>query len=181
MPGAGCAPASGRESTGLPRYHRAVAGYSGTPLPAKLGVKTGLRLAFSSPPDGFLASLGPLPDGARVATRGPFDLAVLFVRTARELGAALAKAQGRMDPAGALWIAWPKKASGVATDVTEGVVRAAALARGLVDVKVCAIDGTWSGLKLVVRLKDRPGAKGGARGKASAARAASTRAHGALR
>jgi hypothetical protein len=140
----------------------AMAGYSGTPLPTKLGVKPGLRVAFSSAPEGFVESLGALPDGARVAARGPFDLAVLFVRTARELESALAKAQGRMDPAGALWIGWPKKASGVATDVTEDVVRAAALARGLVDVKVCAIDGTWSGLKLVVRLKDRPAAAKGA-------------------
>jgi hypothetical protein len=145
------------------RYVRVMAGYSGTPLPAKLGVKPGLRIAFSSAPEGFVESLGALPDGARVATRGPFDLAVLFVRTAREVESALPKAQERMDPAGALWIGWPKKASGVATDVTEDVVRAAALRRGLVDVKVCAIDDTWSGLKLVVPVKDRPRVRRGAR------------------
>lgn len=132
-----------------------MAGYSGTALPAKLGVKPGVRLAFGSAPEGFLDSLGALPDGARIATRGPFDLAVFFVETARELEAALPRAQKRMDPAGALWIGWPKKASGVPTDVTEDVIRAAALARGLVDVKVCAIDETWSGLKLVVPVKDR--------------------------
>jgi hypothetical protein len=133
-----------------------VAGYSRTPLPAKLGVKPGQRLAFSAAPGGFAASLGPLPGGARVTARGPFDLAVFFVRTARELDAALAKARPRMDPAGALWIGWPKKASGVPTDVTEDVVRARALAAGLVDVKVCAIDEIWSGLKLVVPVRDRP-------------------------
>jgi Protein of unknown function (DUF3052) len=133
-----------------------MAGYSGTPLPAKLGLKPGQRLAFSGAPDGFVSSLGSLPDGARIAAGGAFDLAVYFVRSARELESALAKAQPRLDPAGSLWIGWPKKASGIPTDVTENVVREAALARGLVDVKVCAIDETWSGLKLVVRLKDRP-------------------------
>ncbi|HEY6004423.1 MAG TPA: DUF3052 family protein [Anaeromyxobacter sp.] len=133
-----------------------MAGYSGTPLPAKLGLRPGQRLAFSGEPDGFLSSLGTLPGGARVAAGGAFDLAVLFVRSARELESVLAKAQPRLEPAGALWIGWPKKASGVPTNVTEDVVRAAALARGLVDVKVCAIDETWSGLKLVVRLVDRP-------------------------
>jgi hypothetical protein len=138
-------------------------GYSGTPLPAKLGLKPGQRLSFVGEPDGFVPSLGALPDGARVAASGSFDLGVWFVRSARELAPALAKAQPRLDPAGALWIGWPKKSSGVATDVTEDVVREAALARGLVDVKVCAIDDTWSGLKLVVRLKDRPAAAGSRR------------------
>lgn len=132
-----------------------MAGYSRTPLPAKLGLKPGQRLAFSAAPDGFVRSLGGLPEAARVATRGPFDLAVAFVRSSGELDRALAAAKVRMDPAGALWIAWPKKSSGVAKDVTENVVRARALAAGLVDVKVCAIDETWSGLKLVVRVKDR--------------------------
>jgi hypothetical protein len=139
-----------------------MAGYSGTPLPSKLGVKPRQRLAFAGAPDGFVPSLGALPDGARVAASGAFDLAVFFVRSARELEAALARARPRLDPSGALWIGWPKKSSGVPTDVTEDVVRAAALARGLVDVKVCAIDETWSGLKLVVRLKDRPAAAKGA-------------------
>jgi hypothetical protein len=134
-----------------------MAGYSGTPLPAKLGVKPGQRLALSAAPDGFLRSLGVLPAETCLTTRGAFDLGVFFVRSAHELAAALAKGLPRLDPAGALWIAWPKKASGVPTDVTEDVVRAAALARGLVDVKVCAIDETWSGLELVVPVKARPG------------------------
>ncbi|HEY6099271.1 MAG TPA: DUF3052 family protein [Anaeromyxobacter sp.] len=135
-----------------------MAGYSGTPLPAKLGLGPGQRLAFSEAPDGFVASLEPFPPGARVTSRGAFDVGVFFVRSARELAAALARAQPRLDPDGALWIGWPKKASGIRTDVGEDAVRAAALARGLVDVKVCAIDETWSGLKLVVRVKDRPAA-----------------------
>lgn len=133
-----------------------MAGYSGTPLPAKLGLRPGQRLAFRAAPNGFVPSLGALPVGARVAARGPFDLAVFFVRSVRELDAALAAARSRLDPAGSLWIAWPKKSSGIATDIAEDVVRARALAARLVDVKVCAIDGTWSGLKLVVRVKDRP-------------------------
>ncbi|HET7825579.1 MAG TPA: hypothetical protein VFK90_09605, partial [Anaeromyxobacter sp.] len=103
-----------------------MAGYSGTPLPAKLGIKTGQRLAFSAAPDGFVPSLGALPEGARVAARGPFDLAVFFVRSSRALERALTAATSRLDPTGALWIAWPKKASGVATDVTEDLVRARA-------------------------------------------------------
>jgi len=145
-----------------------MAGYSGTPLPAKLGVKPGHRLAFRSAPDDFAAALGPLPPGACARIRGPFDLGVFFVRSSRELEVALAAARPRLDPAGALWIAWPKRSSGIETDVTEDVVRAAALARRLVDVKVCAIDETWSGLKLVVRVRDRPAAAPrGARGRAS--------------
>ncbi len=133
-----------------------MAGYSGTPLPAKLGLRPGQRIAVASAPEGFLASLGSLPDGARLAARGPFDLGVVFVRSARALEAALERAGRRLVPDGALWVAWPKRASGVRTDVTEDVVRAAALACGLVDVKVCAIDGTWSGLKLVIPLARRP-------------------------
>lgn len=138
-----------------------MAGYSGTPLPEKLGLKPGQRVHLSAAPDGFAASLGPLPAQARLAARGAFDLAVCFVRNARELSAALEKARVRLDPAGALWIGWPKKASKISTDVSEPVIRAAALACGLVDVKVCAIDEVWSGLKLVVRRKDRPAGAGG--------------------
>jgi hypothetical protein len=137
---------------------RWVAGYSGTPLPVKLGLKAGQRVALSAAPNGFDGALGPLPADARVVGRGAFDIGVFFVGSPRELEAALAKAHPRLDPAGALWIAWPKKASCIPTDVTENVVRTAALARGLVDVKVCAIDETWSGLKLVVRVRDRPAA-----------------------
>ncbi len=134
------------------------AGYSGTPLPAKLGLKPGQRIAFASASPGFQEAIGPLPEGATAVEglRAVFDLAVAFVRSRAELHATLARARMRLDPDGALWIGWPKKASGMETDLTENAVREAALEAGLVDVKVCAIDATWSGLKLVVPAKDRP-------------------------
>jgi hypothetical protein len=129
------------------------AGYSGTPLPRKLGLVAGVRAAFVDAPDGFLALLGELPDGVRVLARprAGTELVVAFVTARRTLERRLPALRRAIEPDGALWIAWPKRASGVATDVTEDVVREVALPTGLVDVKVCAIDATWSGLKLVVR------------------------------
>jgi Protein of unknown function (DUF3052) len=104
--------------------------------------------------------LGALPEGVTSSdvARGktPLDVQVCFVASRAELERALPKAQQRLHPSGGLWLCWPKKSSGIATDVTEHDVRAAGLAAGLVDNKVCAIDDTWSGLKLVVRVKDRP-------------------------
>jgi hypothetical protein len=129
------------------------AGYSGTPLVRKLGFKPGMRAHYVNAPAGFAALLGELPDGARALARPAdgLDLVVLFVRERRELQRRLPALQRRLDAAGMLWVAWPKRASKVATDMTEDVVRDVALPRGLVDVKVCAIDETWSGLKLVLR------------------------------
>ena len=129
------------------------AGYSGTPLASKLGFKPGMRAYVANAPEGFHALLGELPDGVRVLARPAdrLDLVVLFVYQRRELERRLPGLQRRLDTAGMLWVAWPKRASKVPTDVTEDVVRAVALPRGLVDVKVCAIDETWSGLKLVTR------------------------------
>ena len=135
------------------------AGYSGTPLPRKLGIEPGQRIAFLDAPPQFADALGELPEGVaapRATARGPLDLVVAFFVARRRLQQRLPHLIAALDPAGALWIAWPKRASGVATDVTEDVVRELGLAAGVVDVKVCAIDATWSGLKLVVRLKDRP-------------------------
>lgn len=136
------------------------AGYSGTPLPRKLGVKPGQRIAFLDAPPAFADALGALPEGvgaARTTLRGgPVDLVVAFFTERRRLRQRLPRLIAALDPAGALWIAWPKRASGVATDVTEDVVRELGLAAGVVDVKVCAIDATWSGLKLVIRVQDRP-------------------------
>ena len=132
------------------------AGYSGAPLPRKLDIKAGHRVLVERAPDGFL--LEPLPQGARVHTRcgtGPYDVVLSFCRDRVRLDERFEPLVGRLATAGGLWIAWPKKASGVATDLTEDVVRGAALDCGLVDVKVCAIDATWSGLKIVRRLKDR--------------------------
>ncbi len=128
-----------------------LAGYSGTSLVKKLGIKPDSMLALVDAPRGFRRALAGLPGGVQIRTRaaGRPDLAVWFVTSARTLDRRLA-AMARGMGAG-LWIAWPKKASGVQTDVTEDVVRAAGLARGLVDYKVCAIDETWSGLKFARR------------------------------
>jgi len=135
------------------------AGYSGTPLPKKLGIKPGQRIAFLDAPPSFADALGELPEGVaapRGTARGPLDLIVAFFVERRRFEQRLPRLIAALAPAGALWIAWPKRAARVDTDLTEDVVRELALAAGVVDVKVCAIDATWSGLKLVVRLKDRP-------------------------
>jgi hypothetical protein len=137
-----------------------MAGYSGTPLPRKLGVKPGHRLVLLGAPEGFReVTLGALPDGVRVATRaqGIADVIVSFHTRRSDLARRLERLRALMEPAAGLWIAWPKRASGVATDITEDVVREIALPTGLVDNKVCAIDETWSGLRLVIRLAERPG------------------------
>jgi hypothetical protein len=134
------------------------AGYSGTALPRKLGIKPGHRVLLLRAPDGFAEdTLGELPEGVKVGTRasGVADVIVSFHLRREELAERMPKLRERMDPAAGLWIAWPKRASKVATDLTEDVVRELALANTLVDNKVCAIDETWSGLRLVIRLKDR--------------------------
>jgi hypothetical protein len=130
-----------------------VAGYSGTPLAKKLGFKPGFAAAYVNAPEGFGALLGELPDGVRVIKRlrGDMDLVVCFVTARRDLERRLPGLRGALAPAGMLWIAWPKRASGVPTDMTEDVVREVALPTGLVDTKVAAIDATWSGLRLVIR------------------------------
>ena len=135
-----------------------MAGYSGTPLTKKLGIKAGHRVAFPAAPDEFAVLLGELPEGVAVKSRatGPLDVIVYFTRRRSELERRLLAVRRAMDPAAGLWIAWPKGSSGVETDMTEDVVRELALANRLVDNKVCAIDETWSGLRLVIRLRDRP-------------------------
>ncbi len=135
------------------------AGYSGTPLPKKLGIRTGHRIALLRGPNGFEEeTLGELPPDVSVRHRaqGPLDVIVAFVRSRSELERGLGTWRAALDPAGGLWIAWPKRSSGVESDLSEGWVREAGLATGLVDNKVCAIDATWSGLRFVVRLVDRP-------------------------
>jgi DUF3052 family protein len=136
------------------------AGYSGTPLVQKLGIKEGHRVATVDAPRGFPTTLGKLPAAATMKSaldgKGAFDVIVFFVREKKELAKRFSTAAKRLHPAGGLWIAWPKKASGVETDVTENTVREIALAAGLVDNKVCAIDDIWSGLRCVVRLVNRP-------------------------
>jgi hypothetical protein len=134
-----------------------MAGYSGTPLVQKLGIKPDARVHFANTPAAFAATLGPMPIGAEQVGRTAtcLDLAVIFVNKRAALKKQFAKMAARLKPAGMLWIAWPKKASGVPTDLNENVVRAIGLEAGLVDTKVCAIDEVWSGLKFVYRLKDR--------------------------
>jgi hypothetical protein len=134
-----------------------VAGYSGTPLPKKLGIKEGHRVAVLRAPAGLHNFLRPLPDGValRDRARGPLDVVLYFVTRRAELERRLDRLAASLDPAGGLWVAWPKRASSIDTDVTEDVVREVALPRGLVDNKVCAIDDVWSGLRLVIRLEDR--------------------------
>ena len=138
-----------------------MAGYSGTPLPKKLGIKEGSRIALVNAPKDFQSELGELPDGVQSIKRPTksLDIILLFVLTERALTRDFAKLAGTLVSNGMIWIAWPKKTSGVATDLSEPRVRQIGLDAGLVDVKICAIDDTWSGLKFVYRLKDRPSIK----------------------
>ena len=135
-----------------------MAGYSGTPLPRKLGIGEADRVAFSRAPEEFARALGPLPDGVavRARVRRPLDVIVAFFTRCAELERRYPRLAAALVPDGGLWIAWPKGSSGVATDLTEDVVRQIAIANGMVDNKVCAIDDVWSGLRLVYRLRDRP-------------------------
>jgi hypothetical protein len=131
------------------------AGYSGTPLVSKLGIKPGARVAFVGAPVQFDELLGELPSGVKAVSRGTVDFAIVFVTKRTELAKRFDAFVDRLTPDGMLWISWPKKTAGVATELTENVVREIGLDAGLVDVKVCAIDATWSGLKFVRRLRDR--------------------------
>jgi hypothetical protein len=139
-----------------------MAGYSGAPLVKKLGIQAGARMTLVNAPRGFAQELGKLPAGVKRA-EDALDFVLLFAKDSAEMKKHLQGLARHLEAAGMLWVAWPKKASGVATDLTEDRVRDAALPMGLVDVKVCAIDEVWSGLKLVVRKENRakwPGSRG---------------------
>jgi hypothetical protein len=133
------------------------AGYSGTPLATKLGIKEGSVVALLDAPDGFEANLAGLPHGVTIRTsaRGRADVLVSFHRSRSRFERRLDTLLRMMEVNGGLWVAWPKRASGVETDMTEDVVREVCLPRGLVDNKVCAIDETWSGLRVVWRKENR--------------------------
>jgi hypothetical protein len=134
------------------------AGYSGTPLPKKLGIKPGHRVLLLSAPEHFESrTLGELPEGVKVGRRlgGTADVIVSFHTERAELARRMPQLRGAMEPAAGLWIAWPKRASKMPTDLTENVVRELALENVLVDNKVAALDERWSGLRLVIRLRDR--------------------------
>jgi hypothetical protein len=149
----------GRQSAALsgqsPRSNPA--GYSGTPLLKKLGVKENHRVVLVNAPSGFRKELGKLPPGVEfvAADEELLDLVLLFVDSQAKLNYEFPKLVSRLAPDGMIWTAWPKKASGVQTDLSFDPVQKVGLANGLVDTKICAIDETWSGLKFVFRLRDR--------------------------
>ena len=136
-----------------------MAGYSGTPLPKKLGIKENFCVAFLDLPSDVRTELKDALKTCRIAKDGkskePLDFAMIFVKSAAELKKKFVEMAKHLAPAGMLWVSWPKKASGVATDLDENEVRRIGLEAGLVDVKVCAVNEVWSGLKFVIRVKDR--------------------------
>jgi hypothetical protein len=130
-----------------------MAGYSGTPLAAKLGIKPGSELHVENAPDGYLELLAPLPDGVRLADglSKKTDVVHIFSSNRADLASALVSYRKNLGPAAVIWVSWPKKSSKVPTDITEETIRELALPLGFVDIKVCAVSEIWSGLKLVVR------------------------------
>ena len=133
------------------------AGYSKTPLVKKLGIKPGFKLFFANPPDNLQTLLGKLPENVTLLKQliGPVDYIQLFTKSNEELQTQFPILKGALATNGLFWISWPKKAAKVATDLDGNVVRDIGLRNGLVDVKVCAVDEIWSGLKFVYRLEDR--------------------------
>src|SRR6266542_6090852 len=135
-----------------------MAGYSGTPLTKKLGFKQGFRAGLVNPPKGFQSELDALPDNVQIMVGDlpkKLDLIILFTDSQRSLKKEFKSLARKLTQNGMLWVAWPKKASGVVTDLSDNSVRQIGLDFGLVDVKVCAVNDIWSGLKFVYRLKDR--------------------------
>lgn len=132
-------------------------GYSGTPLIKKLGIKEGLNIIIINPPEKYMEYLGELPDSVSVKNKlsGKFDFIQFFTKSKAEFEKKFPTLKNSLVSNGQLWISWPKKSSKVPTDVTEDTIRNFILKNGMVDVKVCAVDEIWSGLKLVFRLKDR--------------------------
>jgi hypothetical protein len=134
-----------------------MAGYSGTPLAKKLGIKAGHKIFLSGAPGHYPKLVAPLPEGVRFVTRigDDTDIVHLFATRKALLMKSLRAALARLKPDGAIWVSWPKKSSRQPTDITEDSIREIALPLGLVDIKVCAVDDTWSGLKLVIRKENR--------------------------
>jgi Protein of unknown function (DUF3052) len=128
-------------------------GYSGTPLAAKLGIKAGAGLFLVGAPDNYKELLSPMPDGVRLLKKfsSNADIAHVFVTRKTDLAKWLGDLLPLLNPEGVIWVSWPKKSSKVPSDVTEDTIRELALPLGLVDIKVCAVDEVWSGLKLVIR------------------------------
>lgn len=133
-----------------------MAGYSGTPLAKKLGIKEGMDVGLLSAPDGFVALLDPLPAGVDFVD-GPAQVIVVFATNPNDLETGFAEAMERIPADGAIWVGWPKKSSSIPSELVEQDLRDMLLPTGLVDNKVCAIDEDWSGLRFVVRKENRPG------------------------
>jgi hypothetical protein len=133
------------------------AGYSKRSLVEKLGIRPGFRIAFLSAPQDYPKILGPLPQNVEIKKQlvGPLDLVHAFCKQRQILGTDFSRWKQSLAPDGMLWVSWPKQSSGVSTDLNENIVREVGLKNGLVDIKVCAVDETWSGLKFVYRVKDR--------------------------
>jgi hypothetical protein len=136
-----------------------MAGYSGTPLAKKLGIKSGSSVFVEGAPMPYEQLLAPMPAGVNIqsAVDSLTDIVHLFATSKAELASALKRSLQKLRPDAALWVSWPKKASKMPTDITEDTVRDLAFPLGLVDIKVCAVDDVWSGLKLVIRRENRPG------------------------
>ena len=134
-----------------------MAGYSGTPLLKKLGIKPGFKMYIHQPPSLYFEWLNPLPEKIDFAEKpaGPLDFIHLFVKDQKSFQKMLVKAKRYLKSDGMVWVSWPKKSSGVTTDLDENKIRDFGLTHGLVDIKVCAVDETWSGLKFVIPVKDR--------------------------
>lgn len=130
-----------------------MAGYSGTPLVKKLGIKSGARIFLANAPTHYLELVSPLPDRVKLLSRlsGDTDMVHIFATRKAELAKALRATLAKIKPDGMIWVSWPRKAAKVPTDITEDTIRELALPLGLVDIKVCAVDDVWSGLKLVIR------------------------------
>jgi hypothetical protein len=134
-----------------------MAGYSGTPLPQKLGIKPGTNVVVINGPSNYRKLLGKLPQDARLSDRvtTDSDFVHFFTKRRGELQKQLPRLRAKLSDTGTLWVSWPKKSAGVPSDMTEDVIRDVALPLGLVDTKVCAVDATWSGLKLMIRQENR--------------------------
>ena len=133
-----------------------VAGYSGTPLAKKLGIREGFRIALFNQPEYYFRLFTDFPENVKfINNKSKVDLIHYFVKEGKQLATDIHKLKDTIEQNGMIWISWPKKSSKVETDITEDVVRHLALTNGLVDIKVCAVDETWSGLKLVIPVKDR--------------------------
>jgi hypothetical protein len=144
-----------------------MAGYSGTPLPKKLGIKPQFKVAFFDLPGDVKTALKKDLSECQFVKDGQemLDFAMMFIKSQSEMKQQFPSFARRLAPAGILWVSWPKKTSGVATDLNENDVRRIGLTAGLVDVKVCAVNEVWSGLKFVIRVKDRPGTAAGKKSK----------------